>query len=277
MSAFAALFSRTPLSVGHPAPRLSLTADSGKWVRIDDHIGRQQVLLVFLRRLDNTRAEWLGQVASATARLTQADTVVYGVHTARTDRLRAFRNAAQVEVPLCYDPFGIESRAWRATSRWRPSTRDMVVLVNVDGGIAWAKDGLPSPDDVTAAIRTARGLDAPAAEVSPETVGAGVRHIDSAEAVQLIEEQNYRLLDVRTASEYEADHAPMAIHIPLDELPQRAAELGDTRKILCVCQAGGRSQAAAEFLVSIGGHDIFNVVGGMSAWSGPRVTGGEGQ
>jgi rhodanese-related sulfurtransferase len=69
----------------------------------------------------------------------------------------------------------------------------------------------------------------------------------------------------------------MAVHIPVDELPARVAELGRSDRVLCVCQAGGRSKVAAEFLASIGGKEIHDVAGGMSAWVGPRVTGGKAQ
>jgi rhodanese-related sulfurtransferase len=116
-------------------------------------------------------------------------------------------------------------------------------------------------------------------ELQPAARASDVRVVDSEAAVALLTEPGspWLLLDVRTASEFEADHAPQAIHIPVDELPQRYQELGQTDHILCVCQAGGRSAAAAQFLTSIGGAEIGNVEGGMSGWSGPRVTGGEAQ
>ena len=91
------------------------------------------------------------------------------------------------------------------------------------------------------------------------------------------EDNSFVLLDVRTTSEYDADHAPQAVHIPVDELPHRYQEVGQTTHIICICQAGGRSAAAAEFLTSIGGSEIYNVEGGMSSWTGDRVTGGEVQ
>ena len=81
------------------------------------------------------------------------------------------------------------------------------------------------------------------------------------------------LVDVRTRSEVEADRSPDAIHIQVDELPHRYHELKQTQQLIFVCQAGDRSAAAAEFMTSIGGHDIYTVNGGMSAWSGRRASG----
>jgi rhodanese-related sulfurtransferase len=146
----------------------------------------------------------------------------------------------------------------------------------MDGNIGWSQRGLPSVAELLQAAATSRGVSIVAERTEDPSEVTTVRHVDSGEAVAFLEEEaaGWMLLDVRTRSEFEADHAPMAVHIPVDELPQRVAELGQTHNILCICQAGGRSQAAAEFLVSVGGQNIFNVMGGMSAWSGPRITGG---
>ena len=131
----------------------------------------------------------------------------------------------------------------------------------------------PPAEDILAVLERLEG-------VETEDAGdvGGVSNIDSTEAVSLLESDGgYVLVDVRTHSEYDADHAPWAVHIPVDELPQRYGELGQTERVICVCQAGARSAAAAEFLLSIGARDVYNVTGGMSSWSGPRVTGGIAQ
>jgi len=269
------ILSRSPLASGHRAPRLSLTADSGAWIRIEDQVGQKQVIVVFLQSLDSS-ADFLRKLEARREQLDELDTQVVAVHTARTDKLRAFRQSLGLQFPLTYDPLALEARGWKAASRWRPSTKSMAYLVDMDGHIAFSAKGLPEVEALVEAAATARGVSLPDPTAVDPAAVATVTHIDSAEAVALLEQDGggYLLLDVRTGSEYYADHAPMAVHIPVDELPQRASELGQTDKVLCVCQAGGRSQAAAEFLVSIGGHEIYNVMGGMSAWSGPRVTGG---
>ena len=81
----------------------------------------------------------------------------------------------------------------------------------------------------------------------------------------------------RTMSEYEADHVADSVLIPLDELPHRYQEIGQTTHIICLGQVGDRSAAAAEFLTSVGGSEIYDVEGGMTSWTGKRVTGGEDQ
>ena len=54
-------------------------------------------------------------------------------------------------------------------------------------------------------------------------------------------EQGGILVDVRTFSEYEPDHVPKSLHIPVDELPQRYQEIGQNSRIIFICQAGGTS------------------------------------
>jgi rhodanese-related sulfurtransferase len=77
------------------------------------------------------------------------------------------------------------------------------------------------------------------------------------------------LVDVH-AGEFASD-LPLRAPRPRRRIPHRYHELGQTTRILFVCQGGGRSAQAAEFLTSIGGSEIYNVLGGMSAWDGERV------
>jgi rhodanese-related sulfurtransferase len=82
------------------------------------------------------------------------------------------------------------------------------------------------------------------------------------------------LLDVRRDDEWVAGHAPDAIHIPLDQLPDRLGELPTDQPITAVCHAGGRSARATAFL-SQQGLDVTNYEGGMLAWAaagGPLVS-----
>jgi len=57
------------------------------------------------------------------------------------------------------------------------------------------------------------------------------------------------ILDVRTDREYKAGHIEGAMHIPLQELKNRVAQLKamDTSFIVC-CESGVRSAKAAKFL-----------------------------
>ena len=73
------------------------------------------------------------------------------------------------------------------------------------------------------------------------------------------------LLDVRETSEWNAGHAPGAIHIPYQELRERAHELPLDRPIVTYCAGGIRSSLAASILESVG-RGVANMRGGFTAW-----------
>lgn len=73
------------------------------------------------------------------------------------------------------------------------------------------------------------------------------------------------LLDVREPHEWDAGHAPDAVHIPLDTLPARLDALPSDRPIIVVCRSGRRSARAAALLTTAG-YDARNLTGGMTAW-----------
>ncbi len=76
------------------------------------------------------------------------------------------------------------------------------------------------------------------------------------------------MLDVREHDEWEAGHAPGAVHIPLGDLPSRLGELPETDSTLAVvCRSGGRSSRAVMWLAQQG-FEVANVDGGMQAWQG---------
>lgn len=76
------------------------------------------------------------------------------------------------------------------------------------------------------------------------------------------------LLDVRESYEWEAGHAPDAVHAPLSALAAGAAlpERVAGRPLVVVCRSGNRSRQAAELLAARGA-DAVDVIGGMRDWA----------
>jgi sulfur-carrier protein adenylyltransferase/sulfurtransferase len=74
------------------------------------------------------------------------------------------------------------------------------------------------------------------------------------------------ILDVREPHEYQICNLNGHL-IPLGELPQRVHELDSSREIVAHCRSGKRSAEAVEFLRKAGFRKIWNLKGGILAWS----------
>jgi rhodanese-related sulfurtransferase len=98
--------------------------------------------------------------------------------------------------------------------------------------------------------------------------GPTIPTIDVAEAERRLREDpaSPLLVDVREANEFEAVRAPGAVLVPMSAFAVRAGELPSDRPLMVVCHLGGRSAAAAGFLIRSGRTDVVNVAGGMDAW-----------
>jgi rhodanese-related sulfurtransferase len=75
------------------------------------------------------------------------------------------------------------------------------------------------------------------------------------------------LLDVREHDELALAAVDGALHIPMREIPARIADLDSGKPLAVVCHSGGRSRRVAEFLKQNGFSDVFNLSGGIDAWS----------
>ena len=75
------------------------------------------------------------------------------------------------------------------------------------------------------------------------------------------------ILDVREIHEYAAGHIPSAENFPLSTLGSDFTKLDKDQKYYVICQAGGRSAKAYDFL-DAQGFDVINIEGGMKNWPG---------
>jgi glyoxylase-like metal-dependent hydrolase (beta-lactamase superfamily II) len=95
--------------------------------------------------------------------------------------------------------------------------------------------------------------------------GLPVASIPQATASALAEAGRH-VLDVRRTREWEEGHVAGAKHIPLAELPKRAAELDANAEWTVICASGYRSGIASSVLERAGIKRIANAVGGLAAY-----------
>ncbi|MFF4353735.1 rhodanese-like domain-containing protein [Streptomyces sp. NPDC001530] len=108
----------------------------------------------------------------------------------------------------------------------------------------------------------------------------GPGRLRPAEAHERTSTSDAVLLDVRETSEWQAGHAPTAVHLPLGSLLAGAAlpKAAQGRPVVAICRGGHRSRQAAKALAAQG-MDVVDVSGGMSAWqqAGLPVVDGHGR
>lgn len=103
----------------------------------------------------------------------------------------------------------------------------------------------------------------------PILTGAGTESLTPAQATLLINRQDAIVLDVREGKEWEAGHIAGARHVVLSQLDNRLPELEKhkQRPIIVCCASGARSATACTKLKRAGFEKVYNLAGGLPAWS----------
>lgn len=83
------------------------------------------------------------------------------------------------------------------------------------------------------------------------------------------------LIDVREDWETQLAPVPAELkHIPMGQIAERLGELDPQRETVVICRSGGRSAEVARFLSAQGFKSVYNLTGGILAWSrdlDPRI------
>lgn len=94
--------------------------------------------------------------------------------------------------------------------------------------------------------------------------------VDSDEASAMLNDEpgTTVVVDVRRDDEWVTGHISGAVHIPIDDLPDRIDEVPRDKKILFICAMGVRSGLACEVAFSMGYDtlNLFNIDDGTPAW-----------
>ena len=74
------------------------------------------------------------------------------------------------------------------------------------------------------------------------------------------------VIDVRETDEFAAGHVPTAISIPLSTLQDRVDEFRHQGTVYVICQVGGRSMRACQYLADFDIDNLVNIAGGTTGW-----------
>jgi adenylyltransferase/sulfurtransferase len=113
----------------------------------------------------------------------------------------------------------------------------------------------PADHHATCAVRNPEERHVPVPEI---TVKELKRRLDAGDKIHVV--------DVREPGEYEICNLG-GLLIPLGELPARLHELDAESEIVVHCRSGNRSARAVEFLQDSGFERVWNLKGGIRAWS----------
>ncbi len=75
------------------------------------------------------------------------------------------------------------------------------------------------------------------------------------------------LLDVREPDEYEHCHIQGSINVPASEILHQLDDMDQNKDLVLICHHGIRSRKIGSLLASRGFDRIFNLKGGIDAWS----------
>lgn len=81
-------------------------------------------------------------------------------------------------------------------------------------------------------------------------------------------QQDWLIVDVRSAKEYAASHVPGAINLPHDQIRQRISELlaHKDKPLVLYCRSGYRAGKAAKVLAGFAFSQLKHLDGDMQGW-----------
>jgi rhodanese-related sulfurtransferase len=140
-----------------------------------------------------------------------------------------------------------------------------LVLLNESGETVFQETGYAGGGPAEVLPNLKRHTTPAAAAANP----AGYRNLTVEEFAQMTTNKSYIILDVRTADEYRAGHIAGALNLDVNaaDFKQKAAALDRSKTYLVHCASDGRSVTACESLSRLDFPKLYNLLGGIRAWS----------
>lgn len=93
--------------------------------------------------------------------------------------------------------------------------------------------------------------------------GISVRELDAMRRAS----QPHTVLDVREAEELAICQLDGVLHVPMNEVPARVADLPRDQPVVVLCHHGVRSRMVVDYLRGAGFGNAINLDGGIDAWA----------
>lgn len=101
----------------------------------------------------------------------------------------------------------------------------------------------------------------------------GFKAVIPAAAVQLVNQQNAQVLDVRDATSFNKGHVANAENAPLEKLLKNSVKLklDKNKPVIVACESGHSANRAAVALKEAGFSELFTLKGGLMAWRDDKL------
>jgi rhodanese-related sulfurtransferase len=94
-----------------------------------------------------------------------------------------------------------------------------------------------------------------------------IPEISPKDTAQKLNDPKVKIVDIREPQEYPDGYIEGITFIPMSQLGNRLAELGDKdQNMIILCRSGGRSGNITAQLINLGYTNVTNMTGGMLAW-----------
>lgn len=101
---------------------------------------------------------------------------------------------------------------------------------------------------------------------------SGMTSINTAQAIQLVNQQKGLFLDVRETDEFNKEHIADSTSMPLSTLVDNLKSLKNkSQPIIIICASGQRSRSAAKQLHNNNFSDIYVLSGGLNTWKEAKL------
>jgi len=139
-----------------------------------------------------------------------------------------------------------------------------LVLLNEAGGTVFQETGYSGGGPTEVLPKLERHTDTAALATD-----AAFKNLSVEEFARMAADKRNVILDVRTATEFQAGHLPGAVNLDFNapDFEAKAALLDKTKTYLVHCASGGRSVKACEKLGRLDFPKLYNLLGGFRAWA----------